>query len=70
MSQNFKDKLFSAKALDIEQIILNSIDQIMLSPLKVAELGDAVKVNRMMEGLVLNLDAFVSRILLAEGPVG
>ena len=66
MSQNFKDKLFTAKSLDIEQIILNSVDQIMLSPLKVAELGDAIKVNRMTEGLVLNLDAFVSRILLAE----
>lgn len=63
---NFKQKLFSAKSLDIEQIVLNAVDQIMLSPLKVAELGDATKVNRMTEGLVLNLDAFVSRILLAE----
>lgn len=65
-TSNYRDKLFSAKALDIEQIILSTVDQIMLSPLKVAELGDAVKVNRMTEGLVLNLDAFVSRILLAE----
>ncbi len=61
-----KDKLFAAKSLDIEQIILTTVEQIMLSPLKVAEIGDATKVNRMTEGLVLNLDAFVSRILLAE----
>lgn len=68
MSQNsgFRDKLFAAKALDIEQIILNVVDQIMLSPLRVAELGDSTKANAVTEGLVLNLDAFVSRILLTE----
>ena len=64
--QNYREKLFAAKSLDIEQIILTAINEIMVAPLKIAELGDIAKVNAMMEGLVLNLDAFVSRILLTE----
>lgn len=63
---NFRDKILGARLLDVEQILLETIEQIMLAPLKIAELGDATKANAVMEGLVLNLDAFFSRVVLSE----
>lgn len=63
---NIRDKIFGGKLLDVEFIILTTIQEIMLSPLKIAELGDATKANAVKEGLVTNLDSFFSRILFAE----
>lgn len=63
--QNLREKMFSAKFLDVEQIVLNLINEINLAPIKAGELGDFTKANSVMQGMVLNLDAFVSTVLAA-----
>ena len=63
---NFQSRLFRPQALDIEQIILHLIDEIGLSAVKVAQLGDAKQANTVFIMLVLNLDNFLYPILTAD----
>ncbi len=65
--QNFQSRLFRPQALDIEQIMLHMIDEIGLSAVKVAQLGDATQANTVFIMLVLNLDNFIFPILTADG---
>jgi hypothetical protein len=62
---NFREKAFGARKLDIEDVLNNLINEINLAPSKCAEWGDMSRVNLMMEGLVLNLDAVVYNVLTA-----
>lgn len=65
-TQNYRDKLFAPRALDVETIILETIEKIQLAPLMIAELGDATKTNAVQQGLILNLDSLVKTVLTAN----
>jgi hypothetical protein len=64
--QGYVEKLFPAKFLDVEQIILNLIDKAGQSALMVNDVGDMTKTNAVFESLVLNLDAFVKALFTSD----
>ena len=59
----YRAKFLAGKALDIEQIVLNGINEVLLAHLRVAQIGDATQANMIYIGLVLNLDAFVRPLI-------
>jgi hypothetical protein len=57
--QGPREKFLAGRVLDVEQIVLNAVNEIVLSHSRVAQTGDATQANMVYIGLVLNLDAFV-----------
>jgi hypothetical protein len=61
--QHIREKFLAGKALDVEQIVLNAVNEIVLAHARVAQAGDATQANTVYIGLVLNLDAFVRPLI-------
>lgn len=61
-----KTKLFTPQSLDVEQIVLNLINELGLSAIRVQTVGDATQANTVFTMLALNLDSFVFSLLTSD----